>query len=73
MRAHRLEQHEGGDKVVVVVLQRLLHALTHSLEAGKVDDGIKLLLAKQLVQQLLVTQVTLQQQGGGGGQWLVIL
>lgn len=57
---HDLQQHECADDVVVVVLEGDLDALTHSLEPSKVDDGIKLLLAKQLVQGGLVAHITLQ-------------
>ena len=38
-RAHRLQQPQGAQHVVVVVGQRLLHRLAHRFEAGKMDHG----------------------------------
>ena len=43
----------------MVVLQWLLNRLAYSLQAGKVDTGIKLVLVKYLLQTLAVTDVNL--------------
>ncbi len=39
--AHELQEHHAAHKVVVIVLDGLGIALTHSLVAGKVDDAVK--------------------------------
>mmetsp|Transcript_33798 Transcript_33798/g.74904 ORF Transcript_33798/g.74904 Transcript_33798/m.74904 type:complete len:237 (-) Transcript_33798:114-824(-) len=57
--AHDVQQRHSAVEVVVVVLEGLLHGLTHSLEAGKVDDAVVLLLSEELVQQLGIIDVTL--------------
>ena len=41
MLGHDLEQGDGAAEVVVVVAQRLVHALAHRLEARKVDAAVK--------------------------------
>lgn len=46
---HGFQQRHTAAEVVVIVLKRLLHTLPHSLEASKVDDRVKLLLAEELV------------------------
>ena len=58
MAAHGLEQVEGADEVVGVVLQGFGHALAHRLEPGEVnhradvrvlgEEGLHLVLAAQL-------------------------
>ena len=40
MPVHDLNQVQGADQVVVVVLQRLLHGLAHGLQTGEVDDRV---------------------------------
>ena len=40
MLARHVAQHERAGNVVPVVLKRFLHAFSHGLEAGKVDDGV---------------------------------
>jgi hypothetical protein len=38
--AHGLDEHQGADEVVVVVLHGLVDGLAHGLVARKVDDGV---------------------------------
>lgn len=40
MCGHDLEEGDGADEVVVVVKQRLLHALPHGFQPGKVDRSM---------------------------------
>ena len=42
MTAHSLEQIQGADQVVGVVLQGLGHALAHGLEAGEMDNCVNI-------------------------------
>ena len=53
-RTRRLAQHEGARHVVPVVLERLLNALAHGLEAGEVDDGIDVVLGEHAVERFAV-------------------
>jgi hypothetical protein len=41
MCGHDLEERDGADEVVVVVEERLGHALPDSLQAGEVNHGLK--------------------------------
>ena len=55
--AHRPHEGEGGDEVVLVVLERFGHTLTDGLEAREVDDRIDLLLRKQVLGLVVVGEV----------------
>ena len=51
---HHIEQDQGVDQIVGVVLKRLADALAHGLEAGEVDDGIDVVLGEHAVERFAV-------------------
>ena len=58
MLPHGLEEVQGADEVVGIVLQGLGDALAHGLEPGEVDDGINAgILGKEGLHLLLVAQL----------------
>ena len=60
MAAHGLEQIQGADEVIGVVLQRLGNALTHRLQTGKVDHRVNAgVLDKQVLHLGLTAQLGL--------------
>ena len=59
MVAHFLGQNEEAAQVVVVVLEGLLNALAHGLQAREVDDGVDGMLVEQLLHGRAVAQVGL--------------
>ena len=60
--AHGLEQVQGADQVVGVVLQGLGHALAHRLEPGEVDDRVDAgVLGKQGLHLVLIAQLRLDE------------
>ena len=59
MLAHYVDQHEHAVHVVLVVFEGLGNRLAHSLQAGKVDDGINLVLCEELLHCCAVANVGL--------------
>ena len=55
--AHDLQKRHGGQQVVLIVRQGLLHALPHGLEAREVDGAADVVLPEHLVQGRLVPHV----------------
>ena len=62
---HGVEQHESGVHVVFVVFERLRDGFADSLETCKVDAGVKLVFAENLVHGGGVTDVCLDERNGG--------
>ena len=56
---HFFKQNQAAADVVVVILERFLHALAHRFERGKVDHAVDLLLGKHAAQQGAVADVAL--------------
>ena len=54
---HRANERERRADVVLVVLERLLDALAHGLEAGEVDHRVDRLLREEPLDLVLVEQV----------------
>ena len=52
-------QHQRAGDVVPVVLQRLLDAFAHGLEAGEVDDGVDVVFLEDALKRLAVEDVVL--------------
>ena len=57
--AHYVNQNESTVHVVLIVLQRLCAALANSLETGKVDTCVELVLVEYLLQTFAVADVHL--------------
>ena len=57
MVAHGVDEREGVPDVVGVVLDGLLHALSHGLVSGEVDDAVHGLLVEDALQGLAVVDV----------------
>ena len=65
MPAHGLEQVEGADEVVGVVLQGLSHALAHRLQPGEVDHRVNVrVLGKERFYLGLAAQLGLDKGDG---------
>ena len=62
MAAHGVQQHQGVDQIVGVVLQGLNYALAHSLEPGEMDDGVNIgVLGKEGFHLVLAAQLRLDE------------
>ena len=59
MRARHVAQRQRAGEVVPVVLERLLHAFAHGLEAGEVNDGVDVVLGEHLVKGIAVKNIDL--------------
>ena len=62
---HGMEQHERSVHVVLVVFERLCDGFTDGLESCKVDAGVKLVFAENLVHGGSVTDIGLDERNGG--------
>ena len=62
---HGLQEHHGAVEVVVIVLQRVGHALPHLGGGGEVDHALDVLRLEQGVQRPLVPDVQLIEPGLG--------
>ena len=56
---HRLQQHERGVQVVVVVFDRLGHGLAHGLESGEMNDPVDVVLGEDTLHERLVAHVAI--------------
>ena len=56
---HRVEQHLGAAEVVVIVFQRVGHALAHEREGRKVDHNVHLFRLKQLAKEVKIVDIAL--------------
>ena len=65
MTAHHVDQHKGTGNVVLVVFPRLLYALAHGLQAGKVDAGIELMRRKYTFEPFAVADIHLTERNFG--------
>ena len=69
--AHGLEQVQGADQVVGVVLQGLGHALAHRLQSGEVDHGVDVrVLGEQGLHLVLMAQLGPDEGDGLPGDFL---
>ena len=58
MLPHHIEQDQGVDQIVGVVLQGLGYALAHCLQTGKVDDRVDVgVLGKESLHLSLIAQL----------------
>ena len=55
--AHHIQQYQGAVYIVIKVFQRLVYALAHGLQPGKVNDAVNVLCLKDFVQTLSVPNV----------------
>ena len=56
---HRLQQHERGIQIVVVVFDRLGHGLAHGLESGEMNDPVDVVLGEDTLHERLVAHVAI--------------
>ena len=71
MAAHGLEEVQGADKVIGVVLQGLCDALPHRLEAGKVNHRIDVrILGEEGLHLVLVAELRLDEGNPFAGNLL---
>ncbi len=59
MSTHRVEQVEGIDYVVLVILGGVLHGFAHLDERSKMHDGVELVLAKYFVEYQLIGNIAM--------------
>ena len=62
MLAHHVEQYKGRVHVVLIILQRLAHRFAYSFEAGKMDNGINLIVRENLLHSRSVAYVSLYER-----------
>ena len=57
MLAHRVEQRDRADDVVLVVAQRIRDRFADRLEPGEMDDGVDRVLAENPIERVAVADV----------------
>ena len=70
MVTHGLTETDGGEEVVVIVFKRHLNRFADSLQAGKVNGTVDVVLLEDTVQSGAVTDVLLVERDGFSGDLL---